>query len=90
MRFIWNKAKAGSNLKKHGVAFEEALTVFCDPLAATFADPDHSTGEDRFITVGWSIRKRLLLVAYTEQEDKVRIISARCATAAERQRHENA
>jgi uncharacterized DUF497 family protein len=62
MRFEWDAAKAEANAKKHGVSFEEALTVFYDPLAATFGDPDHSGSEQRFVTVGYSARGRLLVV----------------------------
>ncbi len=88
MRFEWDAEKAAENLKKHGVSFEEAVTVFYDPLAATFDDPDHSIGEDRFLTVGYSSRGRLLVVCHTERRGKVRLINARRATAGERERHE--
>lgn len=67
MRFQWDSAKAESNQTKHGVSFEEALTVFYDPLAATFRDPQHSEREHRFITVGYSARGRLLVVCHTER-----------------------
>ena len=88
MRFEWDPEKAKQNLKKHGVSFEEALTVFYDPLSATFDDPDHSVDEYREITVGSSSRERLLVVAHTEREESIRIISARPATAHERKKHE--
>ena len=88
MRFEWDPQKAKQNLKKHGVSFEEALTVFFDPLSATFDDPDHSVDEYREITVGLSSRGRLLVVAHTEREESLRIISARPANAHERKRHE--
>ena len=88
MRFEWDPEKAKQNLKKHGVSFEEALTVFYDPLSATFDDPDHSVDEYREITVGSSSRERLLVVAHTEREASIRIISARPATAHERKKHE--
>lgn len=88
MRFEWDPEKAKQNLKKHGVSFEEALTVFHDPLSATFDDPDHSVGEYREITVGLSSNERLLVVAHSEREESLRIISARFATAHERKKHE--
>ena len=88
MRFEWDRQKASGNFKKHKVSFDEAVTVFYDPLAATFNDPDHSVGEERFLTVGYSFRGRLLVVSYTEIESVLTIISARRATAKERTRHE--
>lgn len=88
MHFEWDREKASANLKKHRVAFDEAATVFYDPLAATFDDPDHSTSERRFITVGYSSRGRLLVVSHTERGNSLRIISARLASAQERKRHE--
>ncbi len=89
MQFEWDPEKAKSNRGKHGVSFEEALTVFYDPLSATFDDADHSVGEQRLITVGFSSRGRLLFVAHTERGRVLRIISARLATAHERKKHEN-
>ena len=88
MKFEWDRTKAEQNLKKHRVSFDEAVTVFYDPLAATFDDPDHSIGELRLITVGHSSRGRLLVVAHVETRESVRIISARLTTARERKRHE--
>ncbi len=88
MRFEWDAEKAAENLKKHGVSFDEAVTVFVDPLAATFDDPDHSLAEDRFLTVGYSSQGRLLVVCHTERRGAVRLISARRTTAHERKRHE--
>ncbi len=88
MRFEWDRRKAQSNLRKHGVSFDEAVTVFYDPLAATVDDPDHSAGEQRFITIGYSSRHRLLVVSHTERAGAIRIINARRATARERKRHE--
>ena len=88
MQFEWDRDKARRNLKKHGVPFDEAVTVFYDPLSATFDDPGHSLGERRFVTVGYSSRGRLLVVSHTERGNAVRIISARRATARERRRHE--
>lgn len=88
MRFEWDREKAKRNLRKHRVSFEEAATVFYDPLSATFDDPEHSIDERRFITVGYSSRGRLLVVSHTERGEVLRIISARLATARERKRHE--
>ena len=88
MRFEWDPKKAKRNLKKHGVPFEEAVTVFYDPMSATFDDPDHSVGEYRYITIGLSSRDRLLVIAHAERGESIRIISARPATAHERKRHE--
>lgn len=88
MHFEWDPAKARKNLRKHGVTFEEASSVFYDPLAATGADPDHSEGEERMITFGVSSSGRLLVVAHTERSDAIRIISARVATKHERHIYE--
>ena len=88
MQFEWDQAKAESNLSKHRISFDDAVTVFYDPLAATFDDPDHSVGERRLITVGRSSRGRLLVIAHVERGETIRIISARLATARERKRHE--
>jgi uncharacterized protein len=83
-RFEWDFAKAGSNLTKHGVSFEEASSVFADELAYTFPDPDHSVGEHRHLTFGMSYAGRLLAVISTERPGGLRIISARKATRHER------
>lgn len=88
MRFEWDRAKAGANRRKHKVTFDEAVSVFYDPLSATFPDPDSSRSEERLITVGRSLRHRLLVVVHTERNETIRIISARLATAHERKRHE--
>jgi hypothetical protein len=88
MRFEWDEAKAASNLKKHRVSFDEAVTVFYDPLAASFADPDHSDEEHRLVTVGHSARGRLLVVCHVERTGVIRLINARQATGRERRRHE--
>jgi uncharacterized DUF497 family protein len=88
MRFEWDADKAAANLKKHRVSFDEAVTVFYDPMAATFSDPDHSDDENRHITVGYSARERLLVVCHVERGAGTRLISARGATARERRRHE--
>jgi len=88
VQFEWDPEKAKRNVKKHGVSFEEGVTVFYDPLSATFDDPDHSVGEHRYITIGLSSRDRLLVIAHAERGEILRIISARPATAHERKRHE--
>ena len=88
MRFEWDPEKARSNLQKHKVSFEEAATALRDPMAATGCDPDHSVGEERFITFGVSERGRLLVVAHTEENDTLRIISARVASKGERKIYE--
>ena len=90
MRFEWDDRKAAANLKKHGVSFEEASTVFQDPLSATGADPDHSLGEQRWVTFGVSDVGRLLVVAHADRNDSIRLISARPATKAERGIYEKA
>jgi len=84
LKFEWDDAKAQANLAKHGVSFEEAASVFGDPLALTFPDPDHSIGEKRCLTVGVSQTDRLLIVVNTERSHSIRIISARKATRHER------
>jgi len=88
MEFEWDAAKAESNLAKHGVSFPEAATVFGDPLAMTYFDPDHSDDEDRFITFGVSSQGNVLVVSHTDREDKTRIISARRATRKEKKSYE--
>jgi uncharacterized DUF497 family protein len=80
MLFEWDNEKAKLNLKKHGISFDEAATVFYDPLSATFDDPDHSKGEYRLITIGVSSQSRLLVVGHTERGGSIRIINARPAT----------
>ena len=88
IQFEWDPAKAKMNLRKHGVAFREAATVLRDPLGITIFDPDHSDEEDRFITFGFSAAGRLLMVAHTERGERIRIISARGLTRAEREAYE--
>lgn len=88
MKFDWDPGKAKRNQAKHGVSFEEATTVFDDPLYIDFFDPAHSEQENRFILIGCSSQQRLLLVSYAEREDHTRIISARQATNRERQAYE--
>lgn len=89
MKFQWNRNKAVSNAEKHGVSFEEAVTVFGDPLAVTILDPNHSVGEFRFLTIGLSRSQRLLVVSHTEREGEVRLISTRLATRQERRSYES-
>ena len=88
MEFEWDKGKAELNLKKHGTSFYEAATVFGDPLAITFDDPDHSVDEYRLITFGLSRFNQLLVVSHIERKDKIRIISARPMTKQERKLYE--
>ncbi len=88
MQFEWDSAKAAENLSKHGVSVEEAATIFRDALSATGPDPDHSVGEERFVTFGVSTSGRLLIVGHTEHGDIIRIITARLATSGERKIYE--
>lgn len=78
-RFEWDPEKSKINLKKHGVGFEEASTIFEDPQFISFLDEEHSVEEERYITIGLSIKSRLLMAAHTEREHRIRIISARKA-----------
>ncbi len=84
MYFEWDEQKSKSNVAKHRVSFEEAATVFGDRLSVTIPDPDHSSREHRFVTIGLSAQGRLLVVAHTDRGDNVRIISARLSTKSER------
>jgi uncharacterized protein len=88
MKFEWDPQKADSNLKKHGVSFQEAASVFGDGFSITYYDPEHSMKEHRFITVGMSQSGKVLMVAHTDRVDKVRIISARKTTRQERRYYE--
>ena len=88
MRFEWNAPKATANLRKHGISFDEAASVFFDSLSATGDDPDHSLEERRFVTFGMSASGRLLVVAHAQHDDAIRIITARPATRAERKLYE--
>lgn len=89
MDFEWDDSKAQANELKHGVGFDEASTIFGDPLELTISDPDHSIGEFRFLSIGRSIDGNLLLVSYTERHpNKIRIISARPATKREFKHYE--
>jgi uncharacterized protein len=89
MQFQWDPQKADTNIQKHSVSFEEAVTVFGDPLAVTTEDPRHSVGEIRLSTIGLSRSQRLLVVFHTEREGQVRLISARSATRRERMNYES-
>lgn len=89
MEFEWDPRKSDINLKKHGVSFHEASTVFGDPLSITFNDPDHSIGEHRLLTFGHSRANQLLAVVHTERHRKTRIISARRSTKQERKIYED-
>ncbi len=84
LRFSWDERKASINKRTHGISFEEAVTVFADPLAQIYDDPDHSVNEYRFLLVGHSLVGRILLVVHAEKGDRIRIISARRPTARER------
>ena len=88
MEFEWDPKKAAKNFRKHRISFNEAATVFGDSLGTTVPDPDHSLAEDRYITVGMSSRGRLVMVAHTERGERIRIISARELTRAERKAYE--
>ena len=89
MKFDWDPVETADNLGNHQVSFEEAKTVFGDPLATTIADPDHSIDEERFLTTGLSIQQRLLIVWHTEEDDMIRIIGAREVTPYERRIYES-
>jgi uncharacterized DUF497 family protein len=86
--FEFNPAKAANNLKKHGVSFTEAMTIFDDPLAQTFPDELHSEDEDRCITIGLSSQQRLLFISHLEEDNRIRLIGARLAENAEREAYE--
>jgi uncharacterized protein len=86
--YEWDPKKAKANLRKHGVTFEDAATVFLDPLAVTYPDPDHSGEEMREITVGHSSKDRVLFLSHTQRGDRTRIIGARRATPRERKQYE--
>ena len=88
MDFEWDPGKAVRNLAKHRVSFHEAATVFGDPRAITFSDPDHSDDEERFITIGLASSNQLLIVSHTDRGDRIRIISARRGTKRERDIYE--
>lgn len=90
LTFEWDPTKAETNAAKHGVSFEEAATSFGDLLSLTIDDPTHSGNENRLVTVGLSVRGRLLVVVHTERGESIRIISARLATTRERRTYEEA
>jgi uncharacterized DUF497 family protein len=87
--FEWDDEKAESNLKKHGVGFEEAATIFNDPNIATISDPDHSEDEERYVSIGKSFIERLLTVVHSYRKERIRLISARKATKAEKKKYDN-
>ena len=87
--FEWEPEKAQSNFQKHGVSFAEAATVFFDPLSITVTDPRHSASENRFVITGLSYQRRHLVVVHSDRNDRMRIISARLATPAERKKYES-
>ena len=88
LQFEWGRGKARANIAKHGVSFDEAVTVFGDPLSLTIEDPTQQTLDERFVTVGTSLDRRLLVVVHLERRDTIRIISARTATRRERRSYE--
>lgn len=88
LRVEWDLGKAENNVRKHGISFEEARTVFADPLSATVDDPDHSEGEHRMLVLGQSTAGRLLVVSFAGRGDRIRIISARQADPRERRSYE--
>ena len=87
--FEWDDEKAESNLKKHRVSFEEAATIFNDPKVATISDPDHSETEERYVSIAMSMIVRLLTVVHAYRKERIRLISARKATKAEKKKYEN-
>ena len=88
MDFDWDPNKAATNLRKHGISFQEAATVFGDMLSTAFPDSDHSIAESRFVTIGMSQQDRLLVIGHTDRGDTIRIINARTATRRERRFYE--
>ena len=88
MRFEWNSTKAQLNFSKHGISFEEASTIFGDPLSITSPDPDHSEEEARWISIGVSTNFKTIVVVHTDRAETLRIISARLATKRERECYE--
>ena len=89
MRFEWDRGKAEANRRKHRVSFDEAASVFGDPLATTIDDPDHSIEGFRFLTLGYTKNQRLIVVSHTEREGSMRMISAREPTPQERKQYES-
>ncbi|MGA2295959.1 MAG: BrnT family toxin [FCB group bacterium] len=86
--FEWDINKSQANLAKHGISFDEAITVFFDDFARILADPDHSIGEERWLILGYSVKNRLLAISFTDRKEKIRIINARKATKNERKQYE--
>ena len=86
--FEWNERKARANFRKHGISFEEAASVFGDPNAVTIYDVSHSTDEERFVTIGVSSKGPLVVTCHTDRGDRIRLISARKASAKERRQYE--
>ena len=88
IEFEWDEKKAQLNFEKHKVSFEESITIFNDPLVATMSDPDHSYDEQRYITLGQSVKGRILIISYAERQSRTRIISCRKATSREQKAYE--
>jgi uncharacterized protein len=88
LAFEWDRRKDAANRRKHGVGFAEASTVFGDPLAITISDPEHAVDEERFVNIGMSSKRSLLIVVHTMREDRIRLLSARPATRNERRKYE--
>ena len=89
MQFEWDENKNAQNFKKHGISFEEGVTIFNDPGIATISDPDFSEDEERFISIGKSVISRLLTVIHTYRKERIRLISVRKATKTEKKNYEN-
>jgi uncharacterized DUF497 family protein len=89
LEFEWDEDKARQNIEKHGISFEEAATIFGDPLSLTIDDPQHSRGEIRLVTVGETVTRRVVVVVHTERGDSLRIITTREATRHERRTYES-
>jgi uncharacterized DUF497 family protein len=88
LTFEWDSRKAIRNIRKHGISFEEAATIFGDPLSLTITDPMHSDSEERFVTIGLSLNQRILIVIHTDRGKNIRLISSREATSGERRIYE--
>ena len=88
IEFEWDPEKEAGNRRKHGISFHEAATVFADPLSWTFPDPDHSIGESRWLTIGLSSKRKVIIVSHTDRDRRTRLISARPATRRERHDYE--
>jgi uncharacterized DUF497 family protein len=88
LTFEWDEKKADENLRKHGVSFDEAKTVFNDPFSVTIYDPDHSSNEQRYVDIGLSLKGRLIVLSYSERGETIRLISSRKATRKEQRDYE--